>query len=59
MVKESGNGAGGGAYEGLKVVDFSQGIAGPYCAQILRQHGARVTPALDMQAMTCISSGRG
>lgn len=42
-MKESGNGAGGGAYEGLKVVDFSQGIAGPYCAQILRQHGARVT----------------
>lgn len=42
MLNESGNG-GGGAYEGLKVIDFSQGIAGPYCAQILRQHGARVT----------------
>ena len=33
----------GGAYAGLKVVDFSQGIAGPYCAQILRQNGAEVT----------------
>ncbi len=42
-MEESGIGAAGGAYEGLKVVDFSQGIAGPYCAQILRQHGARVT----------------
>ena len=33
----------GGAYSGLKVVDFSQGIAGPYCAQILRQNGAEIT----------------
>ncbi len=31
-----------GAYAGLRVVDFSQGIAGPYCAQILRQNGAEV-----------------
>mgnify|MGYP000275893494 CR=1 FL=1 len=25
---------------GLKVVDLSQGIAGPYCAMLLAQHGA-------------------
>ncbi len=30
-------------YEGLRVLDLSQGIAGPYCAQILGQMGARVT----------------
>ncbi len=27
---------------GLKVVDLSQGIAGPYCAMLLAQHGAEV-----------------
>ena len=31
------------AYSGLKVLDLSQGIAGPYCAQILLQNGADVT----------------
>ncbi|HUS96298.1 MAG TPA: CoA transferase [Hyphomicrobiaceae bacterium] len=30
------------AYEGLRVVDLSQGIAGPYCAMLLAQHGADV-----------------
>ena len=30
-------------YEGLHVLDLSQGIAGPYCAQILGQMGAQVT----------------
>ena len=29
-------------YEGLKVVDLSQGIAGPYCAMLLAQWGADV-----------------
>jgi crotonobetainyl-CoA:carnitine CoA-transferase CaiB-like acyl-CoA transferase len=29
-------------YEGLKVIDFSQGVAGPYCGMILAQHGADV-----------------
>ena len=29
-------------YKGLKVVDFSQGVAGPYCAMLLAQHGAEV-----------------
>ncbi|MEQ9126242.1 MAG: CoA transferase, partial [Alphaproteobacteria bacterium] len=29
-------------YEGLKVVDLSQGIAGPYCAMLLAQWGAEV-----------------
>jgi len=29
-------------YAGLKVIDLSQGIAGPYCAMMLAQHGADV-----------------
>ena len=30
-------------FAGLKVVDLSQGIAGPYCAMLLAQQGAQVT----------------
>ncbi len=30
------------AYAGLKVIDLSQGVAGPYCAMLLAQHGADV-----------------
>jgi crotonobetainyl-CoA:carnitine CoA-transferase CaiB-like acyl-CoA transferase len=30
------------AFAGLKVVDLSQGVAGPYCAMLLAQHGANV-----------------
>ena len=29
-------------FEGLRVADLSQGIAGPYCAMLLAQHGADV-----------------
>lgn len=29
-------------YEGLRVVDLSQGVAGPYCAMLLGRHGADV-----------------
>tara|TARA_Y100000389_G_scaffold116894_1_gene114093 strand:+ start:320 stop:1492 length:1173 start_codon:yes stop_codon:yes gene_type:complete len=29
-------------YQGLKVIDFSQGVAGPYCGMLLAQHGAEV-----------------
>src|ERR1039458_5478163 len=29
-------------YAGLNVLDMSQGIAGPYCAAVLGQHGANV-----------------
>src|SRR6185437_7492833 len=32
-----------GAYTGLKVLDFGQGIAAPYCAMLLAMHGAEVT----------------
>lgn len=30
------------AFAGLKVIDLSQGIAGPYCAMLMAQHGADV-----------------
>ncbi|MCB1739752.1 MAG: CoA transferase, partial [Gammaproteobacteria bacterium] len=29
-------------YAGLRVVDLSQGVAGPYCAMLLAQYGAEV-----------------
>jgi crotonobetainyl-CoA:carnitine CoA-transferase CaiB-like acyl-CoA transferase len=29
-------------YAGLKVIDFSQGVAGPYCGMLLAQQGAEV-----------------
>ncbi|MGE0768315.1 MAG: CaiB/BaiF CoA transferase family protein [Hyphomicrobiaceae bacterium] len=29
-------------YEGIRVVDLSQGVAGPYCAYLLGRHGAEV-----------------
>jgi crotonobetainyl-CoA:carnitine CoA-transferase CaiB-like acyl-CoA transferase len=29
-------------YRGLKVLDLSQGVAGPYCGMLLAQHGANV-----------------
>ncbi|GLQ06887.1 CaiB/BaiF CoA transferase family protein [Sneathiella chinensis] len=31
------------AFKGLKVADFSQGVAGPYCGMMLAQGGASVT----------------
>ena len=30
------------AFSGLKVLDFSQGVAGPHCGMLLAQHGATV-----------------
>ena len=29
-------------YDGIRVVDMSQGVAGPYCAYLLARHGAEV-----------------
>ncbi|MFT5449493.1 MAG: crotonobetainyl-CoA:carnitine CoA-transferase CaiB-like acyl-CoA transferase [Gammaproteobacteria bacterium] len=31
-----------GAFKGLKVVDLTQGLAGPFCAMTIAQHGAEV-----------------
>ncbi|MFP6749781.1 MAG: CoA transferase [Alphaproteobacteria bacterium] len=36
-------------YEGVKVVDLSQGIAGPYCGMLLAQHGAEVIKVEPLQ----------
>ena len=38
-----------GAYAGLKVLDFGQGIAAPYCAMLLAMHGAEVVNPCSIQ----------
>lgn len=49
-------------YEGLRVLDISQGIAGPYCAHILWQQGAEVIkvepPAGDWIRFVGVTSGK-
>ena len=30
------------AFEGLRVLDLSQGVAGPHCGMLLARHGAEV-----------------
>lgn len=49
-------------YQGLRVLDISQGIAGPYCAHILWQQGADVIkvepPAGDWIRFVGVTSGK-
>ena len=46
MKRSAGSGEPSMSYEapfaGLKVIDLSQGVAGPYCGMLLAQHGANV-----------------
>lgn len=45
-------------YEGLKVVDISQGIAGPYAAMLLAQYGAEVVKVEPLEGDWSRSLGR-
>jgi crotonobetainyl-CoA:carnitine CoA-transferase CaiB-like acyl-CoA transferase len=46
-------------YSGLRVLDISQGIAGPYCAALLAQQGAEVIKAEPMAGDWIRSAGGG
>ena len=46
------------AYEGLKVADFSQGVAGPYSAMMLAQGGATVTKVEPIDGDWCRTLGK-
>ena len=47
------------AFSGLKVLDFSQGVAGPHCGMLLAQHGAAVTKLARPIAELMASVARG
>jgi crotonobetainyl-CoA:carnitine CoA-transferase CaiB-like acyl-CoA transferase len=46
------------AFSGLRVVDFSQGIAGPHCGMLLAQHGAEVIKIEPMEGDWCREIGK-
>src|SRR5512135_6781 len=46
-------------YKGLRALDISQGIAGPYCAALLAQQGADVIKAEPMAGDWIRSTGGG
>lgn len=46
------------AYSGLRVVDFSQGIAGPHCGMLFAQHGADVIKVEPIQGDWCRELGK-
>jgi len=46
------------AFSGLRVVDFSQGIAGPHCGMLLAQHGAEVIKVEPIDGDWCREIGK-
>jgi len=44
------------AFSGIRVLDFSQGIAGPHSAMLLAQHGADVIKAEPSQEIGVVPS---
>ena len=46
-------------FDGLKVVDLSQGVAGPHCGMLMAQHGAdvvKVEPHPVRELVHCVSA---